>query len=168
MCPAVLFYLQRKKYQLLSNRWKMKVRGMIRVWWSSASCRRRRGTRTFRWPRTHSGEIYYLHYCNTHYFETFWVVNSLNAWFKFIRFRLFFCCRTLLALGFHIGLTADHAEEKVKYMRLANKYVHVWYYFRSRNYNVGFPHSRRVHWASLNIHLKSYFGLHVVLIWVIT
>ncbi|XP_071061794.1 ryanodine receptor 2 isoform X1 [Pseudochaenichthys georgianus] len=30
--------------------------------------------------------------------------------------------RTLLALGFHIGLTADHNEEKVKYMRLANKY----------------------------------------------
>ncbi|KAK5854224.1 hypothetical protein PBY51_015313 [Eleginops maclovinus] len=30
--------------------------------------------------------------------------------------------RTLLALGFHIGLTDDHAEEKVKYIRLANKY----------------------------------------------
>ncbi|TNN69664.1 Ryanodine receptor 2 [Liparis tanakae] len=31
--------------------------------------------------------------------------------------------RTLIALGFHIGLTDDHAEESVKYMRLANKYV---------------------------------------------
>ncbi|KAA8583639.1 hypothetical protein FQN60_014847 [Etheostoma spectabile] len=30
--------------------------------------------------------------------------------------------RTLLAFGFHIGLTDDHAEEKVKYMRLATKY----------------------------------------------
>uniref|UniRef100_A0A671YWR5 Ryanodine receptor 2 n=1 Tax=Sparus aurata TaxID=8175 RepID=A0A671YWR5_SPAAU len=30
--------------------------------------------------------------------------------------------RMLLALGFHIGLTDDHAEERVKYMRLATKY----------------------------------------------
>ncbi|KAM9345211.1 ryanodine receptor 2-like [Symphorus nematophorus] len=30
--------------------------------------------------------------------------------------------RTLLAFGYHIGLTDDHAEERVKYMRLANKY----------------------------------------------
>ncbi|XP_073337843.1 ryanodine receptor 2 [Pagrus major] len=30
--------------------------------------------------------------------------------------------RTLLALGFHIGLTDDHAEERVKYMILATKY----------------------------------------------
>ncbi|XP_028459753.1 LOW QUALITY PROTEIN: ryanodine receptor 2 [Perca flavescens] len=30
--------------------------------------------------------------------------------------------RTLLAFGFHIGLTDDHAEGKVKYMRLATKY----------------------------------------------
>ncbi|XP_059214929.1 ryanodine receptor 2 [Centropristis striata] len=30
--------------------------------------------------------------------------------------------RTLLALGFHIGLTDDHAEERVKFMRLATKY----------------------------------------------
>ncbi|KAF3708096.1 Ryanodine receptor 2 [Channa argus] len=30
--------------------------------------------------------------------------------------------RTLLALGFHIGLTDDHAEDKVKYIRLSNKY----------------------------------------------
>ncbi|XP_045927387.1 ryanodine receptor 2 [Micropterus dolomieu] len=30
--------------------------------------------------------------------------------------------RTLLALGFNIGWTDDHAEERVKYMRLANKY----------------------------------------------
>ncbi|XP_044070697.1 ryanodine receptor 2 isoform X3 [Siniperca chuatsi] len=30
--------------------------------------------------------------------------------------------RTLLALGFHIGLTDDHAEERVKYMTLATKY----------------------------------------------
>ncbi|XP_071336383.1 ryanodine receptor 2 isoform X3 [Trachinotus anak] len=30
--------------------------------------------------------------------------------------------RTLLALGFHIGLTDDHAAERVKYMRLASKY----------------------------------------------
>ncbi|XP_068576132.1 ryanodine receptor 2 isoform X5 [Cebidichthys violaceus] len=30
--------------------------------------------------------------------------------------------RTLLAFGFHIGLTDDHAEERVKYLRLANKY----------------------------------------------
>ncbi|KAE8280778.1 Ryanodine receptor 2 [Larimichthys crocea] len=30
--------------------------------------------------------------------------------------------RTLLALGFHIGLTDDHAEERVKYMRLGTKY----------------------------------------------
>ncbi|XP_062422699.1 ryanodine receptor 2 [Pungitius pungitius] len=30
--------------------------------------------------------------------------------------------KTLLALGFHIGLTDDHAEERIKYMRLSNKY----------------------------------------------
>nr|XP_046257248.1 ryanodine receptor 2 isoform X2 [Scatophagus argus] len=30
--------------------------------------------------------------------------------------------RTLLAFGFHLGLTEDHAEERVKYMRLATKY----------------------------------------------
>ncbi|XP_078017038.1 ryanodine receptor 2 [Epinephelus lanceolatus] len=30
--------------------------------------------------------------------------------------------RTLLALGFHIGLTDDYTEERVKYMRLATKY----------------------------------------------
>uniref|UniRef100_A0A8C3ABS1 Ryanodine receptor 2 n=1 Tax=Cyclopterus lumpus TaxID=8103 RepID=A0A8C3ABS1_CYCLU len=30
--------------------------------------------------------------------------------------------RTLIALGFHIGLTDDHTEESVKYMRLSNKY----------------------------------------------
>ncbi|XP_040906318.1 ryanodine receptor 2 [Toxotes jaculatrix] len=30
--------------------------------------------------------------------------------------------RTLLALSFHIGLTDDHAAERVKYMRLATKY----------------------------------------------
>uniref|UniRef100_A0A3Q3MUI7 Ryanodine receptor 2b (cardiac) n=1 Tax=Mastacembelus armatus TaxID=205130 RepID=A0A3Q3MUI7_9TELE len=30
--------------------------------------------------------------------------------------------RTLLALGFHIGLTGDHVEDKVKYMRVASKY----------------------------------------------
>ncbi|XP_047459189.1 ryanodine receptor 2 isoform X2 [Mugil cephalus] len=30
--------------------------------------------------------------------------------------------RTLLALGFHIGLTDDHAEEQVKYTRLPSKY----------------------------------------------
>lgn len=36
---------------------------------------------------------------------------------------LFLLWRTLLALGFHIGLTDDHAEERIKYMRLASKYV---------------------------------------------
>ncbi|KAM8858474.1 ryanodine receptor 2 isoform 7-T11 [Spinachia spinachia] len=30
--------------------------------------------------------------------------------------------KTLLALGFHIGLTDDHAEERIQYMRLSNKY----------------------------------------------
>ncbi|KAM3606327.1 uncharacterized protein V6R79_014397 [Siganus canaliculatus] len=30
--------------------------------------------------------------------------------------------RTLLALGFHIGLTDDHAEERVKFIRLTTKY----------------------------------------------
>ncbi|KAI4887181.1 hypothetical protein NFI96_021277, partial [Prochilodus magdalenae] len=30
--------------------------------------------------------------------------------------------RTLLALGTHIGLSSDHAEESVKYVRLSNKY----------------------------------------------
>lgn len=40
-------------------------------------------------------------------------------------FCLYFHWRTLLALGFYIGLNEDHTEERVKYTRLATKYVHV-------------------------------------------
>ena len=42
----------------------------------------------------------------------------------FICMLILYSLRTLLALGVHIGLLDDHADEKVKYIRLSNKYVH--------------------------------------------
>lgn len=104
----------------------MKKISRMPVWLSSPSYPSLREARTFKRLRTQSSETFKdccveetkeicrFIWCNIH---------SLT--------HLVFRERTLLALGFYIGVKDGHAEEKVKYRRLSTRYVYHKHCFKT-------------------------------------